>query len=92
MTTAPPTTDSDLTGLPIFSIQLDFESLRASYVESYRTTWLSLGRNVAFFRKYLNFKETRRFPTNLQLKRKEFNYSTSWDQGQLAEIRSVAGG
>ena len=48
--------------------------------------WLSLTRNITFFRKYLEFKASKRFPTNLQIKRQEFNYSPSWDRSQLNDL------
>ena len=71
---------------PQSTLLQQFDTIRKSYIDAYRNIWTSLVQNTAFFRKYLHFKENRKFPINLQFKRATFNYSPSWDKGQLSNM------
>ena len=86
MTTVPPTTVSNSLNPSTATLYTEFETLRTAYDTTFRSMWLSLTRNITFFRKYLEFKASKRFPTNLQIKRQEFNYSPSWDRSQLNDL------
>ena len=86
MTSVQPTPDSDILNPSISTLYTEFTALRTTYDAAFRTLWLSLTRNITFFRKYLEFKATKRFPTNLQIKRQDFNYSPSWDRLQLNDL------
>ena len=72
--------------LPHSTLQQQFDKISKSYFDTYRNIWTSLVKNTAFYRKYLHFKETKKFPTNLQFKRAIFNYSSSWDDRQLLNM------
>ena len=86
MTTVTPTTDSIILNHPTPTHHTEFAAMRTAYESAFRALWLSLIRNIAFFRKYLQFKISKSFPTNLQIKRQEFNYSSSWNQLQLQNL------
>ena len=86
MTSVIPTTDSITLNHPTSTPHTEYATLRTTYEATFRSLWLSLTRNITFFRKYLEFKTSKRFPTNLQIKRQEFNYSPSWNQLQLQNL------
>ena len=68
------------------TLYTEYTTLRTAYDATFRSLWLSLTRNITFFRKYLEFKASKRFPTHLQIKRQEFNYSPSWDRLQISDL------
>ena len=86
MATVQPSIDSNTMNPSISTLHTEFTAVRTSYEAAFRSIWLSVTRNITFCRKYAEFKATKRFPTNLQFKRQEFNYSPSWDQSQLHEL------
>ena len=67
-------------------IQEQFDNIKEAYFESFRTTRNSILKNTLFFRKYNDFKESKKLPTNLQFRRVIFNYSTAWNKKEIADM------